>query len=142
MRWHGLARLISDRRIVVHDQTDLNAGAWIDLTQALPGTDQRLEQSVGPNEECLYSESARKLGRLELVPHHQTVESQHQIVDDTRAPVGHANPQQLSTLQFRVNSRTRPFVLPHIATHRPTLAFCRRQRLSFYNIDRRVRFPG
>ncbi|MNF85471.1 hypothetical protein D3C84_678660 [compost metagenome] len=67
-------------------------GTRLGVAQTLPSLDQWFKQSIGPSEKRLDSKRSWKLGRLELVPHHQSIESQHQIVGDACTTVGDADP--------------------------------------------------
>src|SRR3546814_16409673 len=60
--------------------------------------DQRLQQAVRPGKYRLDRESAWELGSLELMADHQPIESEHQVVSDTRAAVRHADPDRKSVV--------------------------------------------
>ncbi|MCY1339859.1 hypothetical protein D9M68_395640 [compost metagenome] len=94
--------------------------------------DQRPQQAVRPGKYRLDRESAWELGSLELMADHQPIESEHQVVSDTRAAVGHANPPQLIALKRGVNSCASFLILADIPTEGSSLSFGRRRRMNPY----------
>src|SRR3546814_14595735 len=90
--------------------------------------DQRLQQAVRPGKYRLDRESAWELGSLELMADHQPIESEHQVVSDTRAAVRHADPPQLITLKRGVNGCASFLVLTDIPSERSSIAFGRQRR--------------
>lgn len=127
----AIAWLVSNRRKVINNQANLDPASRVVLAQALPSMNQGPQEAVGTSKQRLNSESAWELGRLELVADHHPIETEHQVVGNTRVAVCDADPEQLVALERSINGSARPLVLANVSTECSTFAFRRRSCRSY-----------